>query len=611
MPSLEEKEFSEKIDVSIWKRILAHLKPYKSLVILLIVVTGFVSVLDLAYPQLNRYAINKIIATDSPEKLFPFFLVFLVASLLQGGFVAMYLYLAGRIEAYTASDMRREAFKHTHDLTFAFHDKTPVGYLMARLTGDISRLSETIGWAFVDIVWSLGIIIAVTIAMLWMNWKLALLVMAVIPPLAILMLFFQRKILKQQRKARRINSQITRSQNESIVGARTTKTLVREELNYEEFSQLTSSMRKASIRSHAMGAIFWPIVMTLGSVATGVALWRGGIMTMEQAIDFGTLTAFISYAGQFFDPITNLARTFVELQSSQASAERVVQLLDTPIAIQEKEGVEEQYGTAFAPKRENWPSVKGDVTFEHVNFHYTIGEEVLHDFSLEVKAGQTVALVGETGSGKSTIVNLLCRFYEPVEGQIYIDGVEYRERSQHWLQSNIGFVLQTPHLFSGTIRDNIRYGNPEASDEQVRWAAELVNAEEFIQQTEHGYDTQVGEGGSRLSTGEKQLVSFARAVLTDPRLFVLDEATSSVDTETEQIIQNAITQVLEGRTSFIIAHRLSTIRQADIILVIRGGRIVEQGNHASLMEERGYYYNLYTNQFREEQSHHAMKGKKL
>ena len=275
-------------------------------------------------------------------------------------------------------------------------------------------------------------------------------------------------------------------------------------------------------------------------------------------------------------------------------------MLETEPEIFDSPEVVEQFGDSFHPKKENWPGLKGDIEFDHVSFHYKGGEEVLHDFSLSVKAGQTVALVGETGSGKSTIVNLVCRFYEPTEGKILIDGADYRTRSILWLQAHLGYVLQQPHLFSGTIRENIRFGRLDATDEEIERAARMVDADAFIRGLENGYDTQVGEGGNRLSTGQKQLISFARALIANPAIFILDEATSSVDTETEQKLQKAIATALEGRTSFIIAHRLSTIRSADMILVIRDGKITERGTHRELLAQRGYYYRLYVNQFREE-----------
>ena len=343
--------------------------------------------------------------------------------------------------------------------------------------------------------------------------------------------------------------------------------------------------------------LFMPLVMALGSISTALALSRGGSLVFAGAMGFGTLAAFISYTTQLFDPIQQLARILAEMQSAQASAERVIDLLDTQPDIVDSPEVEAEYGTAFAPRRGNWPPIAGGVEFRDVTFAYKTGETVLRDFNLKVEPGQTIALVGETGAGKSTIVNLVCRFYEPTAGQVLIDGVDYRERSQLWLHSALGYVLQTPHLFSGSIADNIRYGRKDATLDEVKRAAAMVRADRFIEALPDGYGTEVGEGGGRLSTGQKQLVCFARVVLSDPRIFVLDEATSSIDTETEQLIQNAIQTVLTGRTSFIVAHRLSTIQTADVILVMNQGDVIEQGTHEELLARGGFYARLYRSQF--------------
>ena len=309
---------------------------------------------------------------------------------------------------------------------------------------------------------------------------------------------------------------------------------------------------------------------------------------------------FTEYATQFFDPLKQIANVLAELQMAQASAERVLSLLDEDVDIKDSQEVIEKYGTVFEGKSQNYPDIKGDVEFRNVNFSYIENEPILVDFNLKVKAGQSVALVGETGSGKSTIINLLSRFYQPTSGQILIDGVDYRERSIGWLHSNLGYVLQTPTLFTGTVKDNVRYGNLSATDQQIIDACKMVDADSFINKLDKGYDSDVGEGGGKLSTGEKQLLSFARAIVSNPALFILDEATSSVDTETEKKIQNAINVVLKNRTSFIVAHRLSTIINSDIILVIDKGRIVESGKHDDLMKKKGYYYRLYINQFNQE-----------
>ena len=349
------------------------------------------------------------------------------------------------------------------------------------------------------------------------------------------------------------------------------------------------------------------MVLGLGSIGTAIALWFGGKGVLLQTLSYGTLVLFIQYTIQFFEPVRELARIFAELQSAQASAERILSMIETEPEIIDSEEVIAKYGDSLSPKKEIWPIIQGNIFFKNVSFSYKDGEKVLEDFSLDVKAGETIALVGETGSGKSTIVNLACRFYEPTEGLILIDEMDYTQMPIAWLQSNLGYVLQTPHLFSGTVKENIKYGKLDATEEEIIQAAKLVNAHSFIIKLESGYDSEVGEGGNRLSIGEKQLVSFARAILANPRIFVLDEATSSIDTETEHIIQEAIQTVLEGRTSFIIAHRLSTIRSADRILVIRGGKLTEQGNHKQLMKQKGYYYRLYTNQFMEEKELQLLK----
>ena len=467
---------------------------------------------------------------------------------------------------------------------------------MARVMSDTSRLSEMIAWSIVDVLYGLTFIIGCIITMFTLNVKLALITLSVIPVMTAVAIFFRSRILRQYRLVRKINSRITSSYNEGIMGAMTTKTLVREDQNYEDFKVLTTDMRREASKASRLNSIFFPIIMLLSSIGTSLALGVGGLEVLGEMITFGTLSSFITYTSQFFEPIQSITSIFAELQNAQASAERVISLLDTEEDITDTEEVIEKYGDSINPKPENWPPIKGDISFEHVNFSYIPEEIILEDFNLEIPAGSSVALVGETGAGKSTLVNLVCRFYEPTSGSIKIDGVDYRERSQIWLQSNTGYVLQQPHLFSGTIRDNIAYGKKDATEEEIRNAARMVKAEEFILAQKDGYDTEVGEGGIRLSTGQKQLISFARVILSDPRIFVLDEATSSIDTETEQLIQEAITTVLQNRTSLIVAHRLSTIRHADMILVIGNKGIIEKGTHEELLAKKGAYYNLYTHQ---------------
>ena len=605
--AIQEQEFDQKVDLSIWKRLFRYALRYRKLFIGLIAVLIGVAGIDLIYPLLSKYAIDTFVVPSITVGIVPFAIVYILCVILQGTGVFLFVSGAGKMEMRIAYDIRQEVFKKLQELSFSFYDKTAVGYLMARMVSDIGRLSEMIAWSIVDVLWALFYVVGSIAVLFTLNWKLALIVLAVIPPLAVISAVFQKKILKYQRRVRKNNSRITGAFNEGIMGAMTTKTLVREERNTEEFTKITGEMRRASIRAAILSAIFMPIVMLLGSIGTALALNFGGKAVLSGimgiggiVLSFGTFSAFVSYTTQLFEPVQQLARIFAELQSAQASAERVLTLIDTPAEIVDTPEVEAIFGDNFHPKRENFPPIQGEIEFKNVSFAYKGGEKVLKNFNLKIKAGETIALVGETGAGKSTIVNLACRFYEPTEGSILIDGVDYRERSQLWLEESLGYVLQAPHLFSGTIRDNIRYGRKDATDEEVRHAARMVHAEEFILKQEKGYDTEVGEGGSLLSTGQKQLISFARVILADPRIFVLDEATSSIDTETEQMIQDAITHVLTGRTSFIVAHRLSTIRSADRILVIRDGRITEQGTHQELLKLKGYYYDLYTNQFRED-----------
>ncbi len=609
----EQDYTNEKVDPKLWKRLYSYAWRNKRIFITTIACLLFVALADSLYPLLTNYAVDQFIVPGKSKGVWLFLLVYIVLAFSQGFGTLGFITRCGKMEMTISYDIRQDGFLKLQNQSFAFYDKTAVGYLMARMISDVSRLSEMVAWSMVDLLWSSCYAVICLIIMLVKNWKLALLVLLVVPPLAVAALFLERAILKYQREARKHNSRITGAFNEGIMGAMTTKTLVYEEENAREFREITQSMRKASIKAALINAIFFPLVISLGAVGTSLALFLGGKGVLDPAhafigeISAGTLVAFVTYAASLFDPIQQIASIFADFQSAQASAERVIGLIDAPIEVQDKPEVVEKYGDVIHPKRENWEPITGNIRFEHVNFAYNPEEPVLTDFNLDIEAGQTIALVGETGAGKSTIVNLVCRFYEPTAGTIYIDGKDYRTRSQLWLQSSLGYVLQSPHLFSGTIADNIRYGRPDATMEEVRHAAQLVHAEPFILEQAKGYDTEVGEGGIRLSTGQKQLICFARVILADPRIFVLDEATSSIDAETEQLIQEAITTVLQGRTSLVVAHRLSTIRNADRILVIRGGKIQESGTHEELLALGGYYHDLYEHQFREERLHSAMK----
>lgn len=607
MQSFQEEDYTKRFDLYLWKKLLRVARPYYKNLLLVVLFMAVSAIIDVLMPRMTGYAIDMFINRHTTEGLGWFAATYVALTAVQVGTIFGFLLQCGIVETGVCYLMRKQGFQRLQELPFSYYDRMPVGYLMSRLTSDTQRLADTIGWSLVDLCWGAVFLVACSLQMLVLNWRLTLVVLLVLPPLAVISWKFQKGILGAYRQVRKRNSQITAGFNEGINGAKTTKTLVREELNIEEFNAVSREMKRSSIRAATLSALFMPIVVSLGSLATAYALWQGGSSVLQGATVFGTamtvgtLQVFINYTVQFFQPVRDIARIFADLQSSQAAAERVVSLLETEPDIVDTPEVEAVFGDNFHPKKENWPRLIGDIDFQDVSFRYKDGEQVLSHFNLHVTHGQTIALVGETGSGKSTIVNLLCRFYEPTEGSILIDGADYRTRSQLWLQSNLGYVLQSPHLFSGSVADNIRYGRPDATDEEVRRAAQLVGAERFILKMKDGYQSDVGEGGNRLSTGQKQLISFARAILTNPAIFVLDEATSSVDTETEQLIQSAIQTVLAGRTSFIIAHRLSTVRSADRILVIHNGQILEDGTHRQLIARQGYYYQLYTNQFQDEQ----------
>lgn len=611
MQGHEEIDYSKKLDLTLWKRLLVIAKPYHGQLALIALAMCVSALADVAFPMMTGYAIDHFITQHTSQGMPGFVALYVGILLAQVASIFSFLYLAGKVEVGVCHLIRKMGFHKLQELPFSYYDRMPVGFLLSRMTTDTQRLADTIGWSLLDLVWGVIFLITCTVQMFLLDWRLASVVILVLPPLALISLSFQKRILAAHREARKVNSKITGSFNEGIMGAKTTKTLVREEKNIEEFGVLTAQMKRMSVRASAMSALFLSLVVSLGSLATAYVLYAGGnaVLALPTGMTLGTLQVFINYTLQFFQPVQDIARIFAELQSSQAAAERVLSLLATEPDIKDTPEVIQRFGDSFHPRTENWPQLRGEITFEDVSFQYVDGEKVLSHFNLHVNAGESIALVGETGSGKSTIVNLLCRFYEPTEGRILIDGVDYRQRSLLWLQSHLGYVLQQPHMFSGTIRDNIRYGKPDASEEEVERAARLANAHAFISRLPNGYDTLVGEGGSLLSSGEKQLVSFARAILVDPALFVLDEATSSVDTHSEALIQQAITGILKGRTSFMIAHRLSTVRQADRILVISNGRIIEEGNHDQLIVKQGYYYDLYTGQFQDEQGQMVLAGR--
>jgi ATP-binding cassette subfamily B protein len=602
----QEDDFQARLDFGLWRRVFAHAFAYKGQLAALAIAAVTIAAVDASFALVTRSAIDEVVASGPEVRLWMYAFIYLALTIGLSGGVWVFITTAGGISNNVAHDIRAASFARLQELEFSFYDKRPIGWLISRMTSDCDKLSRIIAWGFLDLVWALCLVVLISIILLIMNWQLGLVLLSVLPPLIAISAVFQKRLLFSARETRKFNSLITGSFNESIQGMRTSKTLVREKENLKEFENLSSKMYDASVRNALQSAVYMPIVLTMGAIAAGLVLWKGGADVMLGSVSIGTLVAFIMYSGQFFDPINQIARVLVQLQGAQAAGERVIGLLDTVPSIKDspevKERIEEAGHANLPPGSaiDGLPDAIDEIEFWHVDFAYESGQTVLEDFNLTVKAGQMIALVGPSGGGKSTIVNLASRFYEPTNGEILINGIDYRKRSLAWLQGALGIVLQTPHLFSGSIRENIRYGRLDASDQEIETTARLVNAHDFILKHEYGYDTDVGEGGNRLSTGQKQLISFARALLSNPQIFIMDEATSSIDTATERLIQESLQTMFSGRISFVIAHRLSTIRSADRILVINQGKIEESGRHEELIEQRGHYYELYTNQFRRE-----------
>lgn len=610
MAAYEEQEYNKPFSFRTWAKILPFFRPYRRYFAITMGLNILLAGIDVIVPLFQSYAIDRFITADTLSGLGVFAAVYAAVILLQTCSVYWSVRAATIIEMNVGKDLKWAQFEHLQTLSFSYYNTTPVGYIHARVMSDTLRIASMVAWGLVDMFWAFLYVISVFVIMFMLNARLALIILVIVPCIAVLTVYFQNKILHWNRKVRKINSQITSAYNEGITGVRTSKSMVIERDNEEAFFKRTDEMRRAASRSAKLNAVYIPTILLFSSAAAAIVLAKGGYMVRDEIMRLGTLSVFISYAVIIFEPIQQLARLLAELISCQANIERVMDLLEREPNVVDKEEVTEKYGDAFHPKKENWEKIKGDIVFEDVSFMYPDGKEyVLEHFNLHVPAGMNVAIVGETGAGKSTLVNLAGRFFEPTKGRILIDGADYRERSQLWLHSQIGYVLQNPHLFSGTVRENIRYGRLDATDEEIEEAARSVSADEVVRKLEHGYDSDVGESGGRLSTGEKQLISFARAILADPSIFVLDEATSSIDTKTEQLIQQATNRLLKGHTSFIIAHRLSTIRQADLILVVKDGKIIERGTHGELLKAGGYYHDLYSKQFEEEASMRVFSGK--
>ena len=585
----EEEDFSDnRVNTNTLIRILGAVRPHWRWVAGFLFCTGVVSILEGFFTFLSKRIVDEAIIPRNPTALVQTLEVYGALAAIFAVMVFCFINLAGGLGQKVRYDLRKLVFDHLQTLSFSYFDKTPVGWLMSRVTSDTERMADLVTWGMLDVTWATMNIITALVFMATINWKLMLIVLVMIPILLRVAMWFKNKILVEYRASRKLNSRITATYNENITGVRVVKAMRREEANRAEFDTLAEEMYKRSFRAAWLSALFLPAVQILSAVAIGAIIWYGGLQVNLGIMTIGGLMAFISYVTFMLWPVQDLARVYSEMQQAVASAERFFSLMDSKADIVNKPD-------AFDPG-----TMRGDIEFENVNFYYQPEKPVLKDFSLKVRQGETIALVGPTGGGKSTTVNLICRFYEPKTGTIKINGQDYTDYTLESIHSRIGVVLQTPHLFSGTIRENLRYGRLDATDAEIEEAAKLGGAHDFIMELEKGYEEQVGEGGVLLSTGQKQLISLARAVLAKPDIFVMDEATSSVDTLTEALIQRGMETLMKFSTSFIIAHRLSTIRRADRILVIENGGISEMGSHSELMHLRGHYYNLYMQQFREE-----------
>lgn len=579
-------------------KILPFLRPAKNQIFIMVFFGLMGSVTDIIIPLFQRYALDHYVGIGIFDNLAWFVIAYLTTILAASAFNYISCKLATVIEVRIHRDLRQAGFHHLQTLSFSYFNQNSVGYIHARLMSDTSRIGTLVSWTLVDCVWRISYLVGAVAVMVAINAKLAAMVLATVPLLVVLFSIFQKKLIHVNREVREVNSKITGNFNEGITGAKTIKSLAIEEKMEQRFREDTQTMRAKSVHASRLRGLFAGTMNMASSVALAIVLWKGGYIAVTE---LGTFSIFMSYAQGMMEPIRWLVDIFSDLITTQVNIERFTNLLAVKSDVTDTPEVIERYGDSFDPKKENWEEIKGDIEFRDVTFQYPDGEEtVLENFSLNIPFGTHLAIVGETGAGKSTLVNLVCRFYEPTKGTLLIDGRDARERSQLWLHSAIGYVLQTPHLFSGTVRENLLMGNPNATEEQIWNAIHTVSADEVIAHLEKGLDTDVGEGGDLLSTGEKQLISFARAVLADPKILILDEATASIDTMTEAKIQAAMESVTTGRTSLMIAHRLSTVRNADMILVVRDGKIVEQGTHKELLALQGYYYELYTRQYEDE-----------
>lgn len=616
----KDEDKIEKLNLDVWKDAFRYLLPHWPLIILIVLCMIGTSFFDSSFtPAVNFALTNSSKNIAITNNIFDVILNFnilgfkfnitffatiiLYISLIVFRSISIFgtFFLMNYFEMTIMTSLRRDAFKRIQELSYSYYDKTPSGWLIARLQNDAASIGDVMSYSVLRVFWISMNLIFTLVTMFSTDWKLSLIILATTPLIGLLTLFFEKQILKFHRIARNAYSDFVKWLAECINGNKTIKTMGIEENIYKECDDTTEDVFKKRYKAGRVSAPYYPSITLLSTITTSIIIIVFPMLGVKDSVTYslGTFIVFLGFVSSIYNPIGDFSEIISELMATQASVEKIFSLINTKPTLVDSNEVIKKYGDLFHNKTENFEKLEGDIKFDHVSFSYLKGVEVIHDLNIDIKKGASCAIVGETGSGKSTTVNLLCRFYEPTKGKVLIDGVDYKKRSVGWIRSNIGYVQQNPFIFKGTIKDNIKYGKHDATDEEIIDVCKKLDIHNFILTLKNGYNTFLKDGGDELSQGQKQLISFARALIRNPAILILDEATSSIDTETEAIIQRSVNKMLKGRTSIIIAHRLSTIVDCDRILVMKNGKVIEDGNHVSLMNKKGYYYELYMNQFKE------------